>query len=737
MCSTTPESWVKFDDENPFQPPQKSLFVSQDKLYTPKSNGLKLSLCNEQLLCTTAANTTTPPVSPVFDFFMSPGPPSNSPLCTPVRDCPGTPCTPNLSSYNLYPISEVSRIQPYTLSETPTITIATYLPSNILLSTDSSFPVCSSPGKASPSYSRSNSYLGNHLESAGFEYPQSDCAFSSPFWNNDVTTVISPTKTNITPKTFTKEKLTVKQDYNKLEKETCDKQKSLNQCSFSYVCERLQHLKTEAPAHPKHVSVCSERDGPSFIPQSLFRSQRKDGWPFMLRIPEKKNMMSSRQWGPIYLKVQSGGILQMYYEKGLEKPFKEFQLHQFCRLSETKLENLNVSEKIHTVKIEHVTYSGKRKYHPKIEVAHDLEIEQMLKLGTTNYCDFTDFITTLEEELMMLSPVSKQKKVYEEPEMIVELVDNFWGEVTKEGKLKESTVHCQMFCLCFIDTGVECFLTLNDAELQKVSKDYFDKESKKSLINIFDYHFHKCVKIHEFQTSRIIKFIPADACRFELMRFRTSFNGDEPPFSLKTTAVVQGAYVELQAFLNMSPIIGASPQLNSTKHCENITIHFPVPSQWMKALWTVSLQRQRFLKTKMNRRACLGSEYEIESEPVIQVTVGTAKYEHAYKAVVWKIDRLPDKNSSYDQPHSLSCKLELGSDQEIPHNWNPFARVQFVMPSTSISGAEVKSMGIVNDIQPHKHIIQKTCYNFQVEIERKRIQTEGDDPDRHGDCITQ
>ncbi|MEE6474253.1 hypothetical protein FKM82_010322 [Ascaphus truei] len=736
MCSTNPESWVTFDDDNPFQAPQKSLISPPDNLYIPKSSGLKLSLSNEQLASASSSNSTTPLTS-VVDLFMSPGPPSNSPLCTPIKDCPGAHCTQKSGSYNLYPISEVSKMQPYISSEASTpfaINATSHSPS----STNSIFPIALGANEASPAKLKSNHYLGHHLETAHFEYSsQSDCAFSSPFWNKDFTAIISPSDAHITAGKDKNDRIPAKQDSSTMEKETSDKQKSLNQCSFSYVCERLEHLKTDPPDNLQHLPRCSEGNSPSFIPQSLFRSQRKDGWPFMLRIPEKKNMMSSRQWGPIYLKVITGGILQMYYERGLEKPFKEFQLDPFCRLSDPKLESLNVTDKIHTVKIEHVTYAEKKKYHPKLEVVHESEIEQMLKLGTTDYCDFMDFMTTVDEELMMLSPVSKQKKMYEEPEMIVEIVDNFWGKITKEGKLNESAVVSQVYCLCFINSGTECFLTLNYTELQKITWSSFDKESNKKWIDILDYHFHKCVKRHEFQKSRVIKFIPLDACRFELMRFKTSYNGEELPFSIKTAAVVQGAYVELQAFLNMSPNIVAAPQLSSTRYCENITIHFPVPAQWMKALWTVTFQRQRSLKTKMNRRACLGSAYEIESEPVIQVTIGTAKYENAYRAVVWKIDRLPDKNSSPDQPHSLSCKLELGSDQEIPYSWNPFATVQFVMPVTCVSGAEVKSMGIENDIQPHKHVVQKACYNFQVEIEKKRIQTDGEDLDKSGDCITQ
>uniref|UniRef100_A0A8C5MKQ5 Stonin-1 n=2 Tax=Leptobrachium leishanense TaxID=445787 RepID=A0A8C5MKQ5_9ANUR len=709
MCSRNPESWVTFEDEYPFQTPKKSPAFSHENLFKTKPMGLKLSFSDEQMHSAPTSSSTTPHMSPVIDFFISPGPPSN----TPIVDCPGTPNTPKDGANNGCSINDVPQMPSSDVSGS--IAAKNMSPSSPLIQTAT---VLECPVSTDGNKSKCN--LDHHLETANHEYCYSGCEFFSPFWNKD---------------TEKKEQTTKHQDHN-TDEQPINSQKSLNQNSFDYVCERLKHLKTDPPVHTTDLDDCSEIKNTSFIPQSLFRCRRRDGWPFMLRIPEKKNRMSSRQWGPIYLRVLSGGILQMFYEKGIEKPFKEFQLYQYCRLSDPKLENLSFHDKIHTVKIEHVTYAEKRKYHPKPEVVHEAEVEQMLKLGTTDYRDFTDFIATIEEELVLLSPLPKTKKLYEEPKMVLELVDNFWGEVNKEGRLLRSAVICQVFCLSFINS-TECFLTLNDSELQKTSADYSEKESDKTWIDIYDHHFHRCVRNQEFQTSRIIKFNPVDACRFELMRFKTSFNGHELPFSLKSAAIVQGAYIELQAFLNMSPNNVTSPLLYAAQYCENITIHFPVPVAWMKALWTVSVQRQRSLKTKMNRRACLGSEYEIESEPVIQVTIGTAKYERAYKAVVWKIDRLPDKNSSYDQPHSLSCKLELGSDQEIPHNWNPVATVHFVTPAACVSRAEVKSMGVGNDIQPHKHVIQKACYNIQVEIERKVVYGEGDDLDKTGDCITQ
>lgn len=67
-----------------------------------------------------------------------------------------------------------------------------------------------------------------------------------------------------------------------------------------------------------------------------------------------------------------------------------------------------------------------------------------------------------------------------------------------------------------------------------------------------------------------------------------------------------------------------------------------------------------------------------------------------------------------DHPHCLSYKLELGSDQEIPSDWYPFATVQFGMLDTCASGTEVRSLGVESDFQPQKHVHQRACYNIQV-----------------------
>lgn len=732
MCSMNPGNWVTFDDDLAFQSSQKPKSLPLESQGVCRPNGLKLNLSGPKEFPSGASSTSSTPLSsPIVDFYFSPGPPSNSPLSTPTKDFPGFPGIPKAGTHVLYPIPESSLNSPLStgslLSPTkPTCVSHAFSPSEH--SDAHPAPRGGLTNETSPHQAESQECQSDAPQ---FRYSHEDCAFSSPFWKDEGGAPQVSLDLPGSRKTFSSR-----------DKEMPIDQKSLNKCSLNYICEKLEHLQSaENQESLGDLSVrClnAEDAASSFVPRSLFRSQPKAGWAFMLRIPEKKNVMSSRQWGPIYLKVLPGGILQMYYEKGLERPFRELQLDPQCRLSEPKVESFSVAGKIHTVKIEHVSYTEKRKYHSKTEVVHEPDVEQMLKLGTTDYQDFLAFLTTVEEELTKLPALPKPKKSYEEQELTLEVVDNFWGKVTKgEGKLVESTVITQIGCLCFVNGNADCFLTLNDLELQKRDESYFEKNPEKRGIDILEYHFHKCVKVQEFEQSRIIRFVPLDACRFELMRFKTLYNGDDLPFSVKSVVVVQGAYVELQAFINMAPLAQRSSPAGSLMSCDNVMIHFPVPSQWIKALWTMNLQRQKSLKAKMNRRACLGSLHEPESEPVIQVTVGSAKYESAYRAVVWKIDRLPDKNSSPDHPHCLSYKLELGSDQEIPSDWYPFATVQFVMLDTCASRTEVRSLGVESDVQPQKHVHQRACYNVQVEIEKKWVKIEGEDPDKAGDCVTQ
>lgn len=701
MCSTKHSNWVTFeDDSTPLTSPQKPLqSPGHIKASVPRPNGLKLRF---PPIKDTSWSFNSSLESPQSQSSLSSSSfaPCNTPFCTPVSGLPSS-----ASPFHTWESS---------FSSTPAASV-------------------SSPG----------SEALNQTSDGPNPFPsfQGNSGHYNPFWHSsrhsaDVDSSSSDSELdNSLPRFFIRTK------------DGSEPPRDQLQNSFPYVCHKLEGIKAKADQDQRvqrdgerRLSCRDEvvREGLSqFVPRGLFRSQKRDGWSIMLRIPEKKNRMSSRQWGPIYLRLLQGGVLQMYYEKGLEKPFKEFQLLPQCRLSDLKLESYGEPRKVLTVKVELFSYTEKKRYHPKLEISHEAEVEQLLKFGSTAHDDMEDFVVAMEEEIFKLCLPHQPRRHYEEQELSLQITDHIWVQLGKSGEVMERTAFTQIHCLAFLNGLADCFLALNDLGLLQFNSSYESKESSELWMEIADCHFHKCVNESEFHRSRLIKFSPPDACRVELMRFKTMALGcTEIPFTIRAVVTVQGAYVELQAFLNMSAAFLSSGMgmCDTFPLCENVIIRVPVPGDWVKVTQTVALLRQRSLKARMNRNACLGAAGTANSQPVMQVSIGTVKYENVYSAIVWKIDRLPAKNTAVVHPHSFSCKLELGSDQEIPNDWYPFVSMDCEIMGAVVSQTRVKSLGTANDIQPQKHTTSWTRYHAQVEVEKKWIKTESE---RQSGCMTQ
>ncbi|XP_049927108.1 stonin-1 [Epinephelus moara] len=686
MCSTNHSNWVTFEDDNtPLSSPQKPLqSPGLIKASVPRPNGLKLVL---PPIRDTSWSFNSSLESPQSSSSLSGSSyvPCNTPFCTPVS---GVPSNASPFHSNTWEKNDFFR----SMSSTPNTSVHSTAPEALHQTSDGPTPF--------PSF-------------------QGNSGHYNPFWDGsrhsaDVDSSSSDSESeNSLPRFFIRTK------------DGDEPPRDHLQSSFSYVCHKLEGLRAHEAETEKdgerRLSCKSEvlSEGSSqFVPRGLFRSQKRDGWSVLLRIPEKKNRMSSRQWGPIYLRLLPGGVLQMYYEKGLEKPFKEFQLLPQCRLSDLKLESYGEPRKVLSVKVEHFSYTEKKRYHPKLEVNHEAEAEELLKFGSTVHDDMEDLVVSIEEEIFKLCIHHQQRRHYEEQELSLQITDHIWVQLDKFGEVMERTAFTQIHCLAFLNGLGDCFLALNDLGLLRFDSSYGSEDDGELWMEIADCHFHRCVNETEFQRSRLIKFSPPEACRVELMRYKTAFLGcTEIPFSIKAVVTVQGAYVELQAFLNMSATFLSTASVSDTNPlCENVVIRVPVPGDWVKVTQTVALLRQRSLKARMNRNACLGAVSAADSQPVMQVTIGTVKYENVYSAVVWRIDRLPAKNTAVDHPHSFSCKLELGSDQEIPSDWYPFVTMECEIMGAVVSQTRVKSLGTANDIQPQKHVTSWTRYHCQAKL---------------------
>ncbi|KAJ8341242.1 hypothetical protein SKAU_G00335330 [Synaphobranchus kaupii] len=493
-----------------------------------------------------------------------------------------------------------------------------------------------------------------------------------------------------------------------------------------------------SPTLPDDLADSTEPEECPYRPAYL---NPRDGWPMMLRIPEKKNIMSSRHWGPIFVKLADSGRLQLFYEKGLEKPFKEFQLDGRHELSEHKLQNYDENGRVHTISIDHVAYKEKRKIQPKVVVVHMPIKEQLVKLGTINYPDFLSFTNTLQEKLMRLpvdserlsSPVS-----YSEEEMIVDVRDEFHGVVSKgDNRILQQLVVTHVNVLPFVSGSPLCRIGFNDIQVkgnEVVARHDIIPNTTTRWIKLRDCQLHSYADEKEFAESRVITFSPSGGRRFELLRFRTVFAEKTLPFTLRTVASVKGAEVELQSWLVMSSGFSSNRDPLTLIPCENVMIRYPIPLMWAKNFRRDSVTGEKSLKARFNKGASFGSASTSGPEPAMRVTLGTAKYEHAFKSVVWRINRLPDKNSALGHPHTFFCRLELGSDRDVPPKFHRHLEVEFDMPAASASKATVRSLSVGERTDVKKWINYKSHYSYQVEIEQKSNSvSDSPQPDQPGD----
>jgi len=99
--------------------------------------------------------------------------------------------------------------------------------------------------------------------------------------------------------------------------------------------------------------------------------------------------------------------------------------------------------------------------------------------------------------------------------------------------------------------------------------------------------------------------------------------------------------------------------------CEDIQIRFPLPEPWIYLF-------------RVERRFKYGSVHSATRKPgrikgferltqlaqgilppsLIEVSAGLAKYEHVFKAIVWRIDQLPERNEGTDGSTEL-CEVIL------------------------------------------------------------------------------
>ena len=77
--------------------------------------------------------------------------------------------------------------------------------------------------------------------------------------------------------------------------------------------------------------------------------------------------------------------------------------------------------------------------------------------------------------------------------------------------------------------------------------------------------------------------------------------------------------------------------------------------------------------------------------PFMAASAGVAKYEQAFRAIVWRIDQLPKRDQGAYKTHLFECKFAVPLHDPIPEKYEPIADVEYTMAQAFVSHCQVKT----------------------------------------------
>jgi len=503
------------------------------------------------------------------------------------------------------------------------------------------------------------------------------------------------------------------------------------------------------------------------VPLEVFPRIEYNGeiWEMQLRQPNKKKIASQRFWKKIFVKLgrtNDNPVIQLYNNKDDNEPFQELQLQPCYSVSDISAQQFDNFGKIFTVKVQYVFYKERPGIRPGqvskaerltsrlqqfaayaiqgdyngvkefgsdlrklgVPVEHAPHISELLKLGTTNYEELKHFSSAIEEALFLLKVPRDRSQGYKTDEVQMTAVDEFYVEQDKVGRVLRQIARVRVFVLAFLSGMPDVELGVND--LPRQGKEVVGRHDiipvvTEEWIRLEDVEFHHCVDKDEFEKTRTVKFRPPDACYVELLRFRVRPpKNRELPLQVRASFSVSGNKIELRSDVLV-------PGYISRKYgqipCEDVAIRFPLPEAWIYMFRVEKHFRYGSVKSSHRRAGKIkGIErflgaVETAEPTLIEVTSGSAKYEHHHRAIVWRMPRLPKEGQGSYTTHNFVCRINLTSYDQMPEALARFCNVEFTMPATYVSHTTLRSLAVTTGDPPEKYVRYLARHEYVVEIE--------------------
>lgn len=472
----------------------------------------------------------------------------------------------------------------------------------------------------------------------------------------------------------------------------------------------------------------------------------EQGWPLMLRFPDKKKLAGSREWKPVHVRLIEGSVLQFFNSADETDPFREVPLQLNYEFSPLGLQPYDSMGKIHTVKLLYASFKEKRKVSVISSYTRSLIVEQLLKLGSRDYENFCGFIYIVNEALMRLSAFKGSGSHYHHDSINVTVSDSYRSLLSTKGDVLKQSVHVDIYTLAFLSGKSECAVGLNDIQVKSaevVSKRDIIPNKTNEWIKMEDVELHKCCNRNIFVESRLIRFDPVDACRFKLLSFDVRPK-ENPELPMLVKAVLSGEDVHMQFRVDL--LVPARGPKQDPHHyvCYDIMVRIPLPES------LISYFRRKKRIGLSSVKAVVKSADQIKKGSIkpnlLEVSIGSAKYEHAFQAIVWRIGKLPEKISAVPATHIFLCTLDLQCGKNysaaraaIPSQFGQSVEVDYSTKHTTASHTTVRSLAVDSEKSPEKVVRYSAQYEYTVQVDNKYVMGPRADgvEDQQPECVQQ
>lgn len=444
-------------------------------------------------------------------------------------------------------------------------------------------------------------------------------------------------------------------------------------------------------------------------------------WSMLLRFPDKKRKIGSREWKPVVIKLE-GTTLQIFEEYELSAPFREIPLQAYFVFTAPKLQSFEHGAKVHTVKLEYVKYIEGRSLRHRGTIEHTAQGTPIIKIASPSHIVIKELLESFNNSLRLLPAYRDRGITYRHDEVFVDVEDVTNVILSGDGTVLRKNSKVLIKFRGFLTGDPECQLVLNDIVLREREEARLRGEEKPQRVHhwvkLRHCDFHKCVDVTTFDQSHAITFHPLDACTFELMRFPVDHHKPLPLLVKTVLNVHSEQRIELKAEIQVCQETKMAKYLRN-----NVVFRFPIPESWVPLFRTSRAFRgEKSIKSSKGRRAAAIKSRLRNSKCSIAVSLGKAKYEPEYGAVVWHIDQLPFIHSKIpaDAPQTLTCVLDLPPGMEYPENYKPTAELEYDVAYVLVSDTTVIAVKVSNQNIPEKWVCYRALYHYDVNIDISR-----------------